>query len=220
MHRNISTDQSVYTLAVLLTSVRVATSRDGRVITGRPVRRAVALTPHARRTGMARSRGNIMQSHCPTCNTLIKAPETSLGRRVRCPACQAVFVLEQAPPARRPRSAPAPRHDGPVVLREAQPESTRECPFCAEPIKAHAKRCRHCGETLDPALRAAEEAKTLAKVSRRGSGQAVATNVVVHQGGRVVHTFPHVLHLVITICTCGCWLPIWIIHYIVWACIN
>lgn len=34
-----------------------------------------------------------------------------------------------------------------------------ECPFCAELINSKAKKCKHCGEFLDVALRAAEEAK-------------------------------------------------------------
>jgi hypothetical protein len=33
-----------------------------------------------------------------------------------------------------------------------------ECPFCAEMILARAKKCRHCGETVDVAMRKAEEA--------------------------------------------------------------
>ena len=40
----------------------------------------------------------------------------------------------------------------------ASAPATVECPFCAEQIIAHAKKCRHCGETVDVALRRAEEA--------------------------------------------------------------
>jgi hypothetical protein len=33
------------------------------------------------------------------------------------------------------------------------------CPYCSEDVKKEAKKCKHCGETLDVTLRAAEEAK-------------------------------------------------------------
>ena len=48
----------------------------------------------------------------------------------------------------------------PVVTAPYQSvQATQKCPFCAETIFADAKKCKHCGETLDVALRAAEEAK-------------------------------------------------------------
>lgn len=49
----------------------------------------------------------------------------------------------------------------------AAASDTVECPFCAEQINARAKKCRHCGETIDVALRKAEEA--LRASSRQGN---------------------------------------------------
>ena len=31
----------------------------------------------------------------------------------------------------------------------------KPCPYCSEPIQEDAKKCKHCGEYLDPALRQA-----------------------------------------------------------------
>jgi hypothetical protein len=41
----------------------------------------------------------------------------------------------------------------------------KKCPFCAESVLFEAKKCKHCGETIDIALRVAEEAKRNASVS-------------------------------------------------------
>lgn len=56
--------------------------------------------------------------------------------------------------------------------------ATIECPFCAKDVKATAKKCRHCGETLDIALRRAEEA--LRASERQGN---VYMNAAVSTGG-------------------------------------
>ena len=43
-------------------------------------------------------------------------------------------------------------------------EDRIRCPMCDEDISARARKCRHCGETLDVSLRIAEDA-------RRAAGQ-------------------------------------------------
>lgn len=87
-----------------------------------------------------------------------------------------------------------------------------ECPFCAEQINARAKKCRHCGETIDVALRASEEA--LRAANRNGGNvymnSSAAAAVAVPSRG-----FPHLIHFVLTLFTAGIWLPIWIIHYLI-----
>jgi TM2 domain-containing membrane protein YozV len=45
------------------------------------------------------------------------------------------------------------------------PAEQTNCPFCDELISARAKKCKHCGETVDVALRKAEEAL---RASERG----------------------------------------------------
>ena len=86
--------------------------------------------------------------------------------------------------------------------------ATRDCPFCAEPIAIAAVKCRHCNEFLDPSLRAqaAVAVKAVASPSN-------VTQTVVVQGSK--YQFPHVLHLTLTLFTCGLWLPIWIIHALI-----
>ncbi|WP_436715623.1 hypothetical protein U8335_25235 [Roseiconus lacunae] len=53
-------------------------------------------------------------------------------------------------------------------------ETKTECPFCAEVISVNAKKCKHCGEFLDPVLRASMEG------SRSAAGPQIVN--VVHGG--------------------------------------
>ena len=55
--------------------------------------------------------------------------------------------------------------------------ATKDCPFCAEAIKVDALKCKHCGEILDPRLRAAEEAKRAAQVAIRSSAPQAPNHV-------------------------------------------
>lgn len=48
---------------------------------------------------------------------------------------------------------------------------TIECPFCAERINRRAKKCRHCSEMIDPALREIENLKN------KGSNFVISNNV-------------------------------------------
>ncbi len=61
----------------------------------------------------------------------------------------------------RPLPVAVQNYAAPVPVQRA----TKNCPFCAEHIMADALKCKHCGELLDPRLRAAEESRRAAQVA-------------------------------------------------------
>lgn len=84
--------------------------------------------------------------------------------------------------------------------------ANKECPFCGELVLAKAKKCKHCGEILDVAMRAAGEA---------GRAAGAQQQVVIMPGGNQPHKpFPHIRHLIMTLFTGGLWSIIWIISYL------
>lgn len=65
-------------------------------------------------------------------------------------------LMPVAPPPPNSTLTP-PLHAAPIG--QSPHEATQRCPYCSELVAQSAKKCKHCGEILDVALRAAEEAK-------------------------------------------------------------
>lgn len=83
-------------------------------------------------------------------------------------------------------------------------------------MKEVAKKCRHCGETIDVAMRSAEEAMRMAQTQSQvfmnaggGGGGAAASG-----GAAGKAPFNHKLHLILTAVTCGVWSPVWLLLYL------
>jgi len=64
-----------------------------------------------------------------------------------------------------------------------------ECPYCAERIKAKAKKCKHCGEIIDWQIREFE------------------TRRLKNPAGLI--PYKHFWHAVFTLLTCGWWFVGW-----------
>lgn len=75
-----------------------------------------------------------------------------------------------------PVATPVSDRERPAVVMQPLAEEARSaarfCPFCTEVIAADAKKCKHCGEYLDPVLR---EQQTLNALARSGASRTVAS---------------------------------------------
>lgn len=91
----------------------------------------------------------------------------------------------------------------------------KECPYCAETILLAAKKCKHCGEILDPQMREIENLKK----QINNNPVVVNNNNNNNNGGAVQYVlvrrpFKHFWHIVLTLMTGGGWFPIWMLLYI------
>ncbi len=95
---------------------------------------------------------------CPSCSKSLKAPESAAGKNAKCGQCGTRIPIPPLPPVRVPaRSVMV----SPPLTPQLVPSNV-PCPFCAEAILPAAKKCKHCGEMLDPRLRAMEESQRAA----------------------------------------------------------
>ena len=83
---------------------------------------------------------------CTACAYDTPVPDEYKGSPLKCPQCAASSVAGLGPDG-----------DAPV----------RPCPFCAEPVRAGARKCRHCGEILDRGLAIAKQEDRLREIERR-----------------------------------------------------
>ena len=69
-----------------------------------------------------------------------------------------------------------------------EPIQTKKCPFCAEEIQVDAVKCKHCGELLDPSMRAKQRdamANTAPRQQLWSPGVAAVLSLVIPGAGQM-----------------------------------
>ena len=89
----------------------------------------------------------VVRFQCPSCSYEAAVPDEYKGTSLKCPQCAATAV--------------AGADNGSTA--------TKPCPFCAEPVRGAARKCRHCGEILDRGLAIAKQQDRLREIEKRQS---------------------------------------------------
>ncbi|MHB1423063.1 MAG: hypothetical protein ACYC3I_07690, partial [Gemmataceae bacterium] len=131
------------------------------------------------------------QIACSHCGGSMTWNDRLAGQMVGCPHCNANLQMPSHPLSSFPPPAVRPVPVAVVYTPPAQvvtvdvahTEAMKECQFCGEFILAIAKKCKHCGETIDVTLRMAEEAKQMAKEAKQMANRPSPPMVFMNAGG-------------------------------------
>jgi len=159
---------------------------------------------------------------CSTCGSKIKAPDSAAGKKAKCPKCGASLVVpltdtstaasehvaapltNVAPPPPAVVQSRPPVAAIQEVLPSRQAVDYKDCPFCGEEVLTTALKCKHCGETLDPALRTAEEPRSRRRPS---AAAAVSNTIIVQQPSRAAHSLGIAALVIGVLSFFVCWIP-------------
>jgi TM2 domain-containing membrane protein YozV len=123
---------------------------------------------------------------CPSCGCIGKPhKEIPIGAKVQCRQCDYLWRYGEADSPAAVSTLYETNGTGP----EPGGETTR-CPFCGEEILGIARKCKHCGEFLDPALRVARTAtyvtRTVVRQEPRWSpGVAAVLSLLIPGAGQM-----------------------------------
>ncbi len=118
---------------------------------------------------------------CDSCGKTLRAKDSAAGRQTKCPECGYQLVIPSPPQDvyDAEEDAYPEYHDEPAGEgwssssygsgTRGSADATRQCPVCAETIKAVAVKCRYCGEIFDPAMKRRQKSSGSGDLATPGS---------------------------------------------------
>jgi hypothetical protein len=146
---------------------------------------------------------------CPGCQQAFRAPESARGKLTRCPSCACAIAIQAAPaPPPAPAPAPAPAE---VLDAERAPRRGRRGEGPDD-----LPRRRRRGDSDDRPRRVERH---VVVVRDRGRGRDDDDDYAPRRHRVSVARFGHwhLVHGLLSLFTCGLWLPVWFIHWFVWS---
>jgi|WetSurMetagenome_2_1015567.scaffolds.fasta_scaffold03977_10 predicted Zn finger-like uncharacterized protein len=110
-------------------------------------------------------RKQVMKIICKNCNATYNISEdkiplkTKIAKCKKCNADMKILGKEDMSKLSAVRNSAANLTVSQPKVVASEHKETKKCDFCGEEVLAIAKKCKHCGEILDPALRQVEELK-------------------------------------------------------------
>jgi hypothetical protein len=106
------------------------------------------------------------------------------------------------------------------IVTTSNQQEMKECSYCSELVIASAKKCKHCGEILDPTMRELDFLKNQKQnvfMNAGGGGSSSSSSASSSSsGGNVrggLRQYPWGWHLFFSIITAGWWIIGWVACY-------
>jgi len=124
-----------------------------------------------------------IKAQCPNCGKVISAPDSYLGKKVKCSNCSTKFRMlkpeekKEAPEIQQKAEQVINQEEKKEVRRETEkpvePEVKREdkkCPACGNSLRQEAIKCRYCGEIVEVPIGLQKPSNSASEITVKADG--------------------------------------------------